>query len=136
RDRSRARAPFKVYADAQPSTPVAAAAPPVSKPKHAQLQKPLSGSMAGCAVLRELNANTGFKLSPNSQIRAEKENFDPVKKQFVCYKNMSSKSDMASTPLKEKKNSGGSGLILGDRMAASRVPSYGNCIKNQENIGL
>ncbi|KAJ2856176.1 hypothetical protein GGI22_003897, partial [Coemansia erecta] len=71
-----------VYADTQHSTPSVAS---VSRPKYARLQTS-TPDMARCAVLRELGTNNGFKLSPISQIRAEKENFDPVRKQFVCHK--------------------------------------------------
>ncbi|KAJ2823907.1 hypothetical protein IWW50_003581 [Coemansia erecta] len=63
---------FSVFADSTP------------KPTKAKLR--LDKKTSNCAVLQELNTNKPFTLSPNSQIRAEKENFDPVKKQLVAYR--------------------------------------------------
>ncbi|KAJ2143067.1 hypothetical protein IW136_001770, partial [Coemansia sp. RSA 678] len=73
-DISNNTAAFRVFAD---STPKPAKAQPLSKASVLGQKN----STRGCAVLQELNPNKSkpFMLSPNSQICAEKENFDPVK---------------------------------------------------------
>ncbi|KAJ2477341.1 hypothetical protein IWW56_004392 [Coemansia sp. RSA 2131] len=71
-DTRNSTAAFSVFADSTP------------KPAKAQSKASMPGQKSltrGCAVLQELNLNMSkpFTLSPNSQICAEKENFDPVK---------------------------------------------------------
>ncbi|KAJ1668444.1 hypothetical protein IW140_000275 [Coemansia sp. RSA 1813] len=125
--RPQTRAPFRVYADAQPLTSTVASVP---KPRYARLRASQSDT-AGCAVLRELSANNDFKLSPNSQIRAEKENFDPARKQFVRnkYINTNSTCTVTATPLKEKKHQ--ISRQVPDFRMPSHVPSHGNRNRNQ-----
>ncbi|KAJ2314066.1 hypothetical protein IWW54_001140 [Coemansia sp. RSA 2705] len=78
--------PFSVFTDATPKP---------ARPAKARFAGGRHGRKSpthGCAVLQELNTNKPFTLSPNSQICAEKENFDPIRKQLVAYKRSKSQA--------------------------------------------
>ncbi|KAJ1995881.1 hypothetical protein EDC05_000541 [Coemansia umbellata] len=82
-------------------------------------------------VLKELNTNKGFKLSPNSQIRAEKENFDPIKKQLIYYKRSNSKA----VPLEEKMVRAYS-RVVGERVVGVRANKlhHNNAIQSKYTV--
>ncbi|KAI8326490.1 hypothetical protein GQ54DRAFT_624 [Martensiomyces pterosporus] len=76
------------------------------------------GEAHAVAALQEMSANkVAFKLSPNSQIRAEKENFDPIRKQLVRYQRTSSNSSSKKAPLDEA-----SAACQRDKTAVAVVP--------------
>ncbi|KAJ2747187.1 hypothetical protein GGI20_000708 [Coemansia sp. BCRC 34301] len=81
-------------------------APPSTRPgpKHVSvgtkqpLQPECTRNAVGNILQEASNINKKFTLSPNSLIAAEKENFDPVRKQLVTYRRTTSKAK----PLEEK----------------------------------
>ncbi|KAJ2038941.1 hypothetical protein H4S04_000654 [Coemansia sp. S16] len=91
---------FGVFVD--PSTPPTR---PESKLVKVRDRQPLQPGRArntastGCGILQEVNnVNKKFSLSPNSLIGAEKENFDPVRKELAVYRRTMSKAK----PLEDK----------------------------------
>ncbi|KAJ2811496.1 hypothetical protein FBU31_007766, partial [Coemansia sp. 'formosensis'] len=94
------RSAFGVFAD--PSTP---STRPELKLAKVHARQPLQPGRArntastGCNILQEVNnVNKKFTLSPNSLIGAEKENFDPVRKELAVYRRTMSKA----RPLEDK----------------------------------
>ncbi|KAJ2412151.1 hypothetical protein GGI10_003856 [Coemansia sp. RSA 2530] len=91
---------FGVFVD--PSTPLTR---PELKPVNVLVRQPLqpgrtrNTASVGCSVLQEVNSvNKKFSLSPNSLIGAEKENFDPVRKELAVYR----RSKSMAQPLEDR----------------------------------
>ncbi|KAJ2851398.1 hypothetical protein IWW36_001165 [Coemansia brasiliensis] len=90
---------FVVFADTTPKAQPSRSKKPLQQSTHTHHDK--QRASLGCAVLQELNTNKSFVLSPKSQINAEKENFDPIKKQIVAYRHTKSQLQ----PLSERAGS-------------------------------